>query len=150
MKVTIFNATENPTIEDLEKVIKVKLGDKYTYKSTRKAKSTAGKLLNSSSADSVTVIKNAYHRTTVSLETIKDASLSTGLRTSVYFSEAKLAGWLTLLHREGRWLGRIIIRTIYGVSSPIYQEVKDAVKLNIKGEDETSEVGLASFLRKKK
>lgn len=150
MKVSIFRAFENPTIEDLEALLEKKLGDKYTYKSSRKATSLVGKIANSKSADSVTVIKNAYHRTVVSVETIDDASLDTGKRTSVYFSEATLAGWLGLLHKEGGFIGRIIIRAIYGFSDEIYDEVKTTIKTNINGEDETTEVGLSTLFKKKK
>lgn len=149
MKVTIFTAFENPTIEELETLLKEKLGDKYTYKSTRKANSLAGKLVNSKSKDSVTVIKNAYHRTVVSVETGDDSSLDTGKRTSVYFSEATLAGWLGLLHKEGGFIGRIIIRMIYGVSDEIYEDVEKTIKTNIKGEDETHEFGLGTLFKKK-
>jgi len=150
MKVTVFRAFENPAIEDLETLLKEKLGDKYTYKSSRKATSLAGKLMDSKSKDSVTVIKNAYHRTVVSVETVDDASLDTGKRTSVYFSEATLAGWLGLLHKEGGFIGRIIIRTIYGFSDEIYDVVKSTIKTNINGEDETHEVGLSTLFKKKK
>lgn len=150
MKVTVFRAFENPTIEELEALLKEKLGDKYTYKSSRKATSLAGKLIDSRAKDSVTVIRNAYHRTVVSIETVDDTSLATGKRTSVYFSEATLAGWLGFLHKEAGFIGRIIIRIIYGVSDEIYDEVKSTVKTNIKGENETHEVGLGALFKKKK
>lgn len=149
MKVTIFNATDNPTIEEIEMVIKSKLGDKYTYKSNRKTSSIAGKIFNGSSADSITVIKNAYHRTVVSVETIPDPSLPSGKRTSIYFSEVTLAGWLGLLHKEGGFLGRMIISAIYGAKDEIYGEVEKVVKTNVNGQDETSEVGLGAFLKNK-
>ncbi|SDH49051.1 hypothetical protein [Winogradskyella thalassocola] len=147
MKVTIFRADENPSIEEIEKLLIEKLGDKYQYKSTRKATSLAGKLVKSNSVDGITVIKNAYHRTVVSTETIDDASLDSGKRTSIYFSEATLAGWLSLLHNEAGFIGRIIIRAIYGSSDEIYTEVETTIKTNIKGEDETNEYGLGSFLK---
>ena len=150
MKVTIFRAFENPTIEDLEALLKEKLGDKYTYKSSRKSTSLAGKLLNSNAANSVTIIKNAYHRTVVSTETVDDPSLDTGKRTSIYFTEATLAGWLGLLHKEGGFIGRIIIRAIYGASDEIYKDVEKTIKTNVKGEDETMELGLGSLFKKKK
>lgn len=150
MKVTNFRAFENPSIEDLESLLKEKLGDKYTYKSSRKANSLAGKLVNSKSKDSVTVIKNAYHRTVVSVSTVDDASLDTGKRTNIFFSEATLAGWLGFLHKEGGFIGRIIIRIIYGVSDEIYDEVKSTIKTNIKGADETHEVGLGALFKKNK
>lgn len=149
MKVTIFNATDNPTIEEVENLVKSKLGDKYTYKSQRKSNSMAGKILNGSSADALTVIKNAYHRTVVSVETIPDPSLSSGKRTSIYFSDATLAGWLGLLHKEGGFVGRMIIRAIYGAKDEIYDEVEKVVKTNINGQDETTEVGLGSLFKKK-
>lgn len=150
MKVINFRAFENPTIEDLEALLKEKLGDKYTYKSSRKASSLAGQLVNSKSKDSVTVIKNAYHRTVVSVATVDDSSLDTGKRTNIFFSEATLAGWLGLLNKEGGFIGRIIIRAIYGTSDEIYDEVKNLIKKNIKGEDETHEVGLSTLFKKKK
>lgn len=150
MKVTIFNATENPTIDDVEKVIKSKLGEKYKYKSFRKSNSLAGKLINGSSMDSITVIKNAYHRYVVSVNTIDDPSLDSGKRTSIYFSEETLAGWLGFLYKEVGFIGRIIIRAIYGASDEIYAEVENVVKTNIKGQDETTEVGLGSLFKKKK
>lgn len=150
MKVTTFRAFENPTIEDLEKVLTDKLGDKYQFKSSRKAKSLAGKLVKGSGEDSITVIKNAYHRTVVSISTVDDPSLDTGKRTSIYFSEVTLSGWLSLLHKEAGFIGRFIIRLIYGGSSEIYKDVENTVKENIKGEDETFDAGLGSFLKKKK
>lgn len=150
MKVTNFRAFENPTIEDLEALLKEQLGDKYTYKSSRKATSLAGQLVNSKSKDSITVIKNAYHRTVVSVSTVDDSSLDTGKRTNIFFSEATLAGWLGLLHKEGGFIGRIIIRAMYGVSDEIYDEVKSTIKANIKGADETHEVGLAALFKKNK
>lgn len=149
MKVTIFNATENPTIEDIEKVIKSKLGDKYKYKLFKKSNSLAGKLINGSSMDSVTVIKNAYHRYVVSVETIKDPMSESGKHTSIYFSEETLAGWLGFLYNEVGFIGRIIIRAIYGTSDEIYAEVENVVKTNIKGEDKTVEAGLGSLFKKK-
>lgn len=149
MKVTVFRAFDNPTIEDLETLLKEKLGDKYTYKSSRKATSLAGKIMDSRAKDSVTIIKNAYHRTVVSVETGDDSSLETGKRTNIFFSEATLAGWLGLLHKEGGFIGRIIIRIIYGVSDEIYEDVKSTVKTNVKGENETHEVGLSTLFKKK-
>lgn len=150
MKVTTFRAFDNTSIEDLESLIKTKLGDKYTYASSRKKNSLAGKLINGSSADSITVIKNAYHRTVVSISTFDDPTLETGKRTTIYFSEATLAGWLGVLNNNAGFLGSIIIGLIYGKSHEIYKEVENLVKTNINGEDETLDVGLGSLFKKKK
>ncbi|EZH73913.1 hypothetical protein ATO12_13600 [Aquimarina atlantica] len=148
MKVTVFKAIDDPTIDDIEKVIKDKLGDKYTYKSSRKASSMAGKLLKGSAEDSITVIKNAYHRFVVVLRAEKDPTSLSGLYTSIHFSSATLAGWLGFLHNEVGFIGRIIIRTIYGKDDPIYDEVKTIVKDSFRIEEETIDTGLGSLFKK--
>ncbi|WP_141402412.1 hypothetical protein [Sediminicola luteus] len=148
MKVTVFKAIDDPTIDDIEKVIKDKLGDKYTYKSSRKASSMAGKLLKGSPEDSITVIKNAYHRYVVLLRADKDPTSASGMYTTIHFSSATLAGWLGFLHREVGFIGRIIIRAIYGNDDPIYNEVKTIVTDNFKIEEETFDTGIGSLFKK--
>ncbi|WP_299117061.1 hypothetical protein [uncultured Winogradskyella sp.] len=150
MKVTTFNATDHPKIEDIEKVLTDKLGDTYKYKTNKKATSLVGKMAGGSKRDSVTVIKNAYHRTVVSVETFNDHTSESGKRTNIYFSEDTLAGWLAFLNKEAGFLGRIIIRLIYGNGGGFYQEVEQVVKTNINGKDETVEVGLSTLFKKKK
>ncbi len=150
MKTTLFYAFDNPTIEEIEDIIKSKLGDKYTYKSSRKKNSLAGKLINGSTKDSITVIKNAYHRYVVSVETNKDPSSETGKTTVVYFNNQELAGWLKLLYKEAGFIGQIIIGLIYGKSNEIYDDVIKTVKTNLRGEDKTYEVGLGAFFKKNK
>lgn len=150
MKITTFRAFENPTVEEVEKLLKEELGNKYELKLSRKSTNLAGKLITGSTSDAVTVIKNAYHRTKVNVTTIDDASSETGKHTSIYFSEATLAGWLLLLHHQAGLLGRLIIRLIYGDSSGFYEEIENVIKTNFKGEDETKDVGLTALFKKKK
>jgi hypothetical protein len=150
MKVTVFKAVENPSIEEVEKLIKEKLGDKYTYKSSRKASSMAGKIMNSHAEDAITVIKNAYHRFVVVVDTTKDPTSKNGQYTSFRFSSAELAGWLRFLHNEVGIIGRFIIRLIYGGDDPIYEKVKNIVKDNFKIEEQTIDVGLRSLFKKNK
>ena len=150
MKVTTFKAFENPTIENIEKVLKDNLKDKYEYKIKKKASSLAGKLVNGSSGDSVTVIKNAYHRTVITVITIDDVLAESGKTTAIYFSEDEIAGWLGFLRKEGGLIGGLIIRLIYGGGDGFYEEVEKTVKTNIKGQDETLEVGLGSLLTRNK
>ncbi|NHN25304.1 hypothetical protein FIA58_006400 [Flavobacterium jejuense] len=149
MKVTTFRAFDNPTLEEVEKLLKEKLGNKYELKLSRKSTHLAGKLITGSTTDAITVIKNAYHRTKVNVTTIDDASSNTGKHTSIYFSEATLAGWLLLLHNQAGLLGRLIIRLIYGNSDAFYEEIDSIIKTNIKGEEETKEVGLGTLFKKK-
>ncbi|TPN83383.1 hypothetical protein [Aquimarina algicola] len=149
MKVTIYKAIENPSIEDVEQIIKEKLGDKYTYKSSRKASSVAGKILNSRTEDTITVIKNAYHRFVVVVDVVKDPTSESGKCTHFRFSSAELAGWLAFLHKEGGLLGAFIIRLIYGSNDPIYDEVRNIVKDNFKIEEQTVNTGLSALLGRK-
>ena len=149
MKITRFQILDDSTIEDIEDLIKTKLGDKYTYKSLRKSNTVVGKLVNGSAADSITVIKNAYHRITVSVTTIDDP-LTGKKERSIHFGKASLAGWLGFLHKEGGILGRIIIRIIYGMSDEIYDEVEGLVRKNVKGEDHTIEAGIGALFNRKK
>ncbi|RZS99830.1 hypothetical protein [Aquimarina brevivitae] len=148
MKIKIYKALENPTIEDVERVIKEKIGDKYTYKSTRKADSVAGKILNGNAQNTIIVIKNAYHRIVVAVETVKDPTDDNGQYTTLRFSTAELAGWLRFLHREGGLLGSFIIRLIYGSNDPIYDEVRNIVKDNFKIEEQTLDVGIGTLFNR--
>lgn len=150
MKVTTYKTFENPTVEEVEKLLKSKIGDKYEVKLSKKATSVAGKLFTDSATNSVIVIKNAYHRTKVNVVTIEDSSLETGKYTSIYYSEAKLTGWLALLHGQAGLLGKLAIRLMYGKADDFYDEVDHIIKANIKGEDETKEVGIGSLFKKKK
>ncbi|WP_103867537.1 hypothetical protein [Aquimarina sp. I32.4] len=147
MKVTVFKAIENPSIEDVEKLIKEKLGDKYTYKSSRKANNIAGKIMNSHAEDAITIIKNAYHRFVVVVDTTKDPTSENGQYTCFRFSSEELAGWLRFLRNEVGFIGSFIIRLIYGGDDPIYEEVKNIVKDNFKIEEQTIDVGLRSLLK---
>lgn len=149
MKVTTYRAFENPTLEEVEKLLKEKLGDKYELKLTRKSSNIASALLNRSNTDGVTVIKNAYHRTKVNVTTIDDATSNTGKHTSIYYSEAELAGWLSFLHKQSGLLLRLVIRLIYRNSDGFYEEVDTVIKSNFKGEEETKEVGIGSLFKKK-
>lgn len=150
MKVTTYKTFGNLTVEDVEKLLKSKIGDKYEVKLSKKATSVAGKLLTDSATDSVIVIKNAYHRTKVNVVSVDDASTETGKHTSIYYSEAKLTGWLGLLHGQAGLLGKLAIRLMYGNADDFYDDVDHVIKINIKGEDVTNEVGIGSLFRKKK
>ncbi|MHA7058805.1 hypothetical protein ACWGOQ_0016390 [Aquimarina sp. M1] len=150
MKVTVYKAIENPSIEDVEKLIQDKLKDKYTYKSSRKASTIAGQMMNGQAEDAITVIKNPYHRFVVVVEKVKDPTSENGQYTSIRFSSAELAGWLRFLYKEVGLIGQFIIRLIYGGDDPIYEEVKNIVKDNFAIEEQTIDVGIGSLLKRNK
>ncbi|CAM4126842.1 MULTISPECIES: hypothetical protein [Flavobacterium] len=149
MKVTTYKTFDNTTAEQVEKLLKDKLGNKYEIKLSKKATSMAGKLFTDAANDSVTVIKNAYHRTKVNVATIDDPSSETGAYTAISYSEAKLTGWLSILHGQAGLLGKLVIRLIYGNADEFYEEVDNVIKVNIKGVEETKNVGIASLFNKK-
>ncbi|WP_435314824.1 hypothetical protein [Cellulophaga fucicola] len=149
MKIEVYKAVDHPTIEDVEKVLKEKLGDKYEYKLRKKA-SIAGQMVGGVNYDNITVIKNAYHRTVVGLETTSSSSPSVPKFTTINFSEATLAGWLGFLNNQVGFIGRIIIRLIYGGDSEIYDEVRETIKNNMNIEVEVHEAGLGALFKKKK
>lgn len=150
MKITTFNAHDHPTIEDVEKLLQENLGAKYEYKLKKKSASLAGKIMNGSAGDAITIIKDAYHRTVVTITTFEDSGTASGKRTSLYFSEDELAGWLGFLNKQTGLIGHLVIRAIYGSGDGFYEEVEQAIKKNLKGEDETHSVGLGALFGKKK
>ena len=147
MKVELFKAVDNPTIEDVEKVLKEKLGDKYEFK-LKKASGIASQMVGGAAHDQVTVIKNAYHRTVVSVQIADDTDVSGKKATFIYFSEAELAGWLRILHKEVGFIGAFIIRLIYGSSDDIYDAVKDTIKDNLNIVVEVHKAGLSALFKK--
>ncbi|SFW39987.1 hypothetical protein [Cellulophaga fucicola] len=149
MKIEVYKAVDHPTIEDVEKVLKEKLGDKYEYKLRKKA-GIAGQMVGGVNYDNITVIKNAYHRTVVGLETTSSSSPSVPKFTTINFSEATLAGWLGFLNNQVGFIGSFIIRLIYGGDSEIYDEVRETIKNNMNIEVEVHEAGLGALFKKKK
>lgn len=149
MKIEVFKAAENLKIEDVEKVLKQKLGEKYELK-LKKASGIGGQMIGGVANDQVTVIKNAYHRTVVSLMVGDDTDMSGKKATFIYFSEAELATWLRMLRKEGGLIGWGIIRLIYGGSDEIYDAVKNTIKENIDVIVETHEHGLRTMFKKNK
>ncbi|WP_349663291.1 hypothetical protein IZU89_11455 [Cellulophaga lytica] len=149
MKIELYKAVDHPTIEDVEKVLKEKLGDKYEYKLKKKA-SLAVAMVGGAAQDQITVIKNAYHRTVVGLQTTSSSSPSVPKYTTINFSEATLAGWLGFLNNQVGFIGRIVIRLIYGSDSEIYDEVRNTIKDNMNIEIEVHEAGLGALFKKKK
>ena len=149
MKVESYKGPENLKIEDVEKVLKEKLGEKYELK-FKKGSGIGGQMLGRAAYDEITVIKNAYHRTVVSLEVPKDTDMSGKKCTIIHFSEAELAPWLRILGREVGFIGLFIIGLMYGRKDEIYDEVKNTIKNNLNVEVETLDVGLKSLFKKKK
>ncbi len=123
MKIEVFKGAENLKIEDVEKVLKQKLGEKYELK-LKKATGIGGQMIGGAANDQITVIKNAYHRTVVSLMVADDTDMNGKKATFIYFSEAELATWLRILRKEAGLIGAGIIRLIYGGSDEIYEDVK--------------------------
>lgn len=158
MEITTYYAKKDIKLEQVEQLLKEKLGDKYTYKVKKKAGSYAGKFLNSTSHDKVTVIKNAFHRYDVLADTSRDPR-STDENATVTIIDVleshEIAGWLKMLHKEGGFIGRMIIRQIYGSGNEYYREIKDVVFNNIEVTKETSNIpsvgdAIGSLFGKKK
>ncbi|MCL5245169.1 hypothetical protein M4I21_05070 [Cellulophaga sp. 20_2_10] len=149
MKIEIYKAVDHPTIEDVEKLLIEKLGDKYEYKLKKEA-GLAGKMMGGAGSDQITVIKNAYHRTVVGIERTSSSSAAVPKFTTINFSEATLAGWLGFLHNQVGFIGRIIIRLIYGSDSEVYDDVRNTIKDNMNIEVEVHEAGLGALFKKKK
>lgn len=142
MKITNFYTEDELTIEQLEQILKQHLGDKYKIDVKKKSSNLAVKLVSTEKMDMITVGKNAYHRTVIRIQTIKDEFLPSGKRTSIYFDDATLAWWLDLLHSNFGLIGSLIIRLIYGTGDGFYQEIERAVKDNVDGKQETIKTGL--------
>ncbi len=149
MKVTTYYTDQLTTVEQVEEVVKKGLKDKYEYKVNKKSESLAGKIIKGATVDNIVVIKNAYHRNVISINTMKDPRVTSGEVTTIVFSEATVAGWLAFLNKQVGIVGHLIIRLIYGKGDGFYEEVERVVKSNIKGREETVDVGLTAMFKKK-
>ena len=116
----------------------------------KKASGIGGQIIGGVANDQIKVIKNAYHRTVVSLLVSDDTDMSGKKATFIYFSEAELATWLPMLRKEGGLIGWGIIRLIYGGSDEIYDAVKNTIKENIDVIVETHNHGLSALFKKNK
>ncbi|SNR14210.1 hypothetical protein [Tenacibaculum jejuense] len=148
MEVKTYYTEGDILIDQVEDILVENFGDTYKYKVNRKAKSIAGKIATGGAADHIVVIKNAYHRMVITLDKVKDPRTITGEANTIVFSEATVAGWLAFFNKEVGIIGHFIIRAIYGKANEFYTEVEKAVKDNIKGKEETINVGLSAIFKK--
>ncbi|TSE07284.1 hypothetical protein [Aquimarina algiphila] len=138
----VYYTEEKIDIKSLNQLFENEFGDKYTYKSSNASNNAISKVVSGKSNDAFTVIKNAYHRTVISLQDIDG-------KTYINFGEDTLEWWLNLLNNNFGFIGSLIIRLIYGDGDGFYDEIQATVKNNLQVEEQEIKVGLGALFGNK-
>ncbi|NRS87523.1 hypothetical protein HNQ02_000430 [Flavobacterium sp. 7E] len=147
-KLTINYIPGNVTIEQINEAIQSKLKDKYKVELLKKG-SVAAQAFGGKSTDGVFIVKNAYHRTFITLSFIsKEESQQPEDQTMVSFDNDGLKWWLKILSKEVGFIGGFILKTMYGKSNDYYEDIENALKDKFELKQREENFGVSKLWKK--
>lgn len=147
-KMTINYIPGNVTIEQINEAINSKLKDKYKVELLKKG-SVAAQAFGGKASDGVFIVKNAYHRTFITLSfSPKSESQQPEDETILSFDNDGLKWWLKFLRNQTGLIGSFIIDAMYGKSKEFYTDVEDAIKDKFNLTQREENVGISKLWKK--
>lgn len=134
-------------IKSIHELLDEKLGKKYKVKFVPKSNSVM-QMIGGDKQDQVFIIKNAYHRTYISLTHLNKQLGIENDETLFGFNRDDLNWWLAFLHNNTGIIGALIIRLLYGSSEPFDKEILEALKSKFDVKTREDNYGLSKLWKK--
>lgn len=134
-------------IEAVHKILEEKIGNKYKVKFVKKG-NLAKQFLGAQNYDQIHIIKNAYHRTYISLNHLNKQLGIEKDETHFQFNTEDCAAWMSFLNRNFGLVGAGIIRLIYGSGKPFNNDILEALKASYEVKSREENYGISKLWKK--